>query len=87
MSGLDTRLLEQLSNKCAAFGPVIVQSLVGPLAGDEHAAPGDTQVCESVGFALAAPRDQGVSGAFGLDSVEQPHRTARRARGDLQFGV
>jgi hypothetical protein len=42
---------------------------------------------ESVHFALAAPRDHGVSSALGLDPIQQPHRTTRRARGDLQFGV
>ena len=28
-----------------------------------------------------------MSDAFGLNAVEQPHRTPRRARGDLQFGM
>ena len=87
MGGLDAGLLEQLPNKFAAFDAVIVQAFVGPLARDEHAAPGDAQVFESVGFALAAPRRQGVPGTFGLDPIQQPHRTPRRTRSDLQFGV
>jgi hypothetical protein len=41
MSGLDTGLLEQLPNKFATFGPVIIQTFVGPLARDQHAPPGD----------------------------------------------
>jgi hypothetical protein len=84
---LDAGGLEQLPNEFAAFGPVIIQVFVGPLARDEHAATGDAQVFEAVSFALAPPRDQGVSSALGLDPIQQPHRTTRRARGDLQFGM
>jgi hypothetical protein len=40
-----------------------------------------------VRLALAPPRGHRVSGALGLDAVEQPHRTARRARSDLEFGM
>jgi hypothetical protein len=40
-----------------------------------------------VGFALAASRRHGVPGAFGLNTVQQPHRTTRRTWSDLQLGV
>jgi hypothetical protein len=65
MGGVDARGLEELPNKLPAFGAVIIQALVGPLARDQHAAPGDAQVFESVGFALAAPRDMECRTPFG----------------------
>ena len=40
-----------------------------------------------MGLALAVPGGHGVAGAFGLDAIEQPHRTPGRARGDPEFGV
>jgi hypothetical protein len=40
-----------------------------------------------MGFAFAVPESHGVPGALGLDAVEQPHRTPRRARRDAQFGM
>ncbi len=83
VGGLDAGLLEELPNECAAFGAVVIQALVGPLAGDQDATAGDAQVFGLVGLALAPPRGHGVPGAVGLDSVEQPHRTPGRARGDL----
>jgi hypothetical protein len=38
-------------------------------------------------FAFALARGHGIPGAHGLDAVEQPHRAARRARGDLELRV
>jgi hypothetical protein len=87
VGGLDPRLLEQLPNKFAAFGSVVIQAFVGPLARDQHAAPSNTQMLEAVSFALAAPGRQGVPSTLGLDPIQQPHRTPRRTRSDLQFGV
>jgi hypothetical protein len=84
---LDAGLLEQLPNKFAAFGPVVVQALVGPLPRDKYTAPGDAKVIELVGFALATSRGHGGSGALRLDAIQQPHCTLRRAWGDLEFGV
>jgi hypothetical protein len=66
----------------AAFGAVVVQSLVGPLPRDENAAPGDAEVFGLVSLALTAPGDHGVPGAVGLDAVEHPHRAPGRARRD-----
>ena len=77
MCGLDTGGFEELPNEGAAFGSVVIQALVGPLAGHEDATAGDTQVFGLVGLAFAPPRCHGVAGAAGLDSVEQPHRTPR----------
>lgn len=34
-----------------------------------------------VSFALAMPKRHGLPGAPGLNAIEQPHRTARRAHG------
>ena len=82
-----TGSFEKLPNEFAALGTVIIQAFVGPLARDQHPAPGNTQVFELVSFALAASGCHGVSSALGLDPIKQPYRTARRARGDLQFGV
>jgi hypothetical protein len=84
---VDASGVKELPNKFAAFGPVIGQALVGPLARDQHAAPGDAEVVGLVGFALAASRGHGVSDTLGLDPIQQPYRTARRARSDLKFGV
>jgi hypothetical protein len=79
--------LEELPNECATLGPVVVEGLVRPLPGDEHAASGDAEVFVLVGFALASAGVCGVSGTVGLDAVEQPHRTPRGAWGDLEFDV
>jgi len=87
MGRLDPRGLEELPNKFAAFGPVVIQAFVRPLARNQHTAPGNPQMFESVSLALAAPGSQGVSGSFGLDPIQQPHRTARRTRRDLKFSV
>jgi hypothetical protein len=70
-------LFEELPNEFPAFGAVIVEGFVGPFAGDEHAASGDSEVFELVGFALAASRCHGVAGALGLHAVEEPHGAAR----------
>jgi hypothetical protein len=75
--GLDAGGLKELPNEFGAFGAVVVESFVRPFAGDQDPAPGDAQVFDLVGLALAASRDQGVPGALGLDAVEQPHRAAR----------
>jgi hypothetical protein len=64
--------VEELPNEFAAFGAVVVEGFVGPFTGDQDAASGDTEVLGLVGFALAATRGHGVSGALGLDAVEQP---------------
>ena len=87
VGGLDVGGLEELPNEFAAFGTMIIQSFVGPFAGDQDAASGDAQVFGLVCFAFAASRCHGVSGAFGLDSVEQPHRAARRAGRHAELGV
>jgi hypothetical protein len=60
---------------------------VGPLPGDQDATAGDAEVFGFVGLAFAVPGSHGVPGSLGLDAVEQPHRTAWRAQGDLEFGV
>ena len=74
VGGLDAGGLEELPNEFAALGPVVIEGLVRPLPGDEHASPGDAQVFGFVCLALASSGGYGVSGAVGLDSVEQPHR-------------
>ena len=75
VGGLNTGGLEELPNKFAAFGAVVREGLVRPLPGDQDAAPGDAEVFGFVGFAFAVPGGHGVSGAVGLDAVEQPHWT------------
>jgi hypothetical protein len=87
VAGLNAGLLKKLPNEFATFGAVIVEGLVGPLAGDEDAAAGDAQMVELVGFAFAPSGGHGVSGAFGLDAVEQPYQAPRRAGGDLELSV
>jgi hypothetical protein len=84
---LDADGFEELPNKIAALSPVVIEGLVGPFPGDQHATSGDAQVLGLVGFALAASGGDGVAGSFGLDSVEQPDRAAWRAWGGLEFGV
>jgi hypothetical protein len=79
MVGLDAGGLEELPNEFAAFGAMIIERFVGPFARDQDAAPGDAEVVGLVGFALAASRRHGVSGASGLDAVEQPDGATRRA--------
>jgi hypothetical protein len=74
-AGLDAGGLEELANEFTAFDAVIVQGFVGPLSGDQHPAPGNAQVFQLVSFAFALPGSHGVSGAFGLDAIQQPHRT------------
>ena len=74
VGGLDADGFKELPNECAAFGAVVIEGLVGPLAGDQDSAPGDAQVFGFVGLALAPPGCHGVSGAAGLDAVEQPCR-------------
>jgi hypothetical protein len=49
VGGLDADGLEELSNEFAAFGAVVVESFVGPFAGDQDAAPSDAEVFRSVG--------------------------------------
>jgi hypothetical protein len=73
---LDAGGFEELPNKFAAFGAVVVQGFVGPLPGDQDAASGDAEVFVLMGFALAPSGRHGVSGTFGLDAVEQPHGAA-----------
>ena len=74
--GLDAGGVEELPNEFAAFGSVVIEGLVGPLPGDQHAASGDAQVFGLVGFAFAVSGGHGVAGAFGLDAVEEPYRAA-----------
>jgi hypothetical protein len=71
---LDTGSFEKLPNKRAALGPVIIQRLIRPLSRHQDPSPGNAQVLGLVGLALAPSGGHGVSGAVGLDSVEQPHR-------------
>jgi hypothetical protein len=87
MGGLDAGGLEELPNEFPAFCAVIIEGLVGPFSGDQHTASGDAQVFGLVGLAFAASWRHGVSGPFGLDSVEQPHWTSRGARRHPEFGV
>jgi hypothetical protein len=87
VGGLDADGFEELPNKFAALGPVVIEVLVRPLSRYQDAPPGDAEVFGFVGFALAVPGGQGVSGAVGLDAIEQPHRTPGRAGGDSEFGV
>jgi len=73
---LDAGVFEELPNEFAAFGAMIVKGLVGPLARHQHPSPGNTQVIELVGLALAPSGRRGVSSAVGLDAVEQPDRAS-----------
>jgi hypothetical protein len=75
VTGLDADRFEQLPNEFPAFGAMVLEGLVRPFPGDEHAASGDTQVFEFVGVAFASSGCHGVPGAFGLDAVEKPYRT------------
>jgi hypothetical protein len=87
MSWLDTGCFEELPNELPTLSAVIGETLVGPLAGDQHAAPRDAEVLGAVRFALAASRRHRVPGPLGLDAIEQPDRTPWRARRDPQLGV
>jgi hypothetical protein len=40
-----------------------------------------------MGLALAPPGCHGVSSAFGLNAIEQPHRASRGARRHAEFGA
>jgi hypothetical protein len=84
---LDAGGFEELPNEFAAFGAVVVKGFVGPFPGDQDAASGDAEVFVLVGFVLASAGGCGVSGAVGLDAVEQPHRAVRGAWGDLELDV
>jgi hypothetical protein len=74
---VDAGILEELPNEFSAFGAVVIECFVGPLPGHQDAAAADAQVFGFVGLAFAQSGRQGVSGAVGLDSVEQPHRAPR----------
>jgi hypothetical protein len=87
VGGLNAGGLEELPNKCSTLGPVVIEGLVRPFPGDKDATAGDAQVFGLVRLAPAPPGCHRVLGALGLDAVEQPHRTPRRARGDAEFGV
>src|ERR1700709_831038 len=52
---VDTGCFKQLPNELAPLSAVIGEALVGPLSGDQHAAPRDAEMLGLVGFALAAP--------------------------------
>ncbi|PZS15318.1 MAG: hypothetical protein DLM60_17615, partial [Pseudonocardiales bacterium] len=67
VGGLDPDLFQELPNKFAAFGPVVVQGLVRPFPGHQDASPGEAEVFGLVGLALAPSGGDGVSGAVGLD--------------------
>jgi hypothetical protein len=75
-----------LPNEGGAFGAVVVEGLVRPLARDQDAAAGDAEVFGLVGLALALSRRGGQPGAGGLDAVEQPDSAAGRARGYAELG-
>jgi hypothetical protein len=45
VAGLDAGGLEELPNEFPTFGTMVVEVLVGPFPGDEHAAPGDAARC------------------------------------------
>ncbi|PZS23059.1 MAG: hypothetical protein DLM60_03300, partial [Pseudonocardiales bacterium] len=72
MRGLDADLFEELPNEFAAFGAVVIEGLVRPLPGHQNAPAGDAEVFGLVGFAFAASRCHGVSGALGLDGWVGP---------------
>jgi hypothetical protein len=42
VGGLDASGLEELPNELGPLGPVIIEGFVGPLTGDQDAAPGNT---------------------------------------------
>src|SRR5262249_7569054 len=44
VGGLDAGGVEELPNEFGTFGPVVLQGLVGPFPGDQHAPSGDTEV-------------------------------------------
>jgi hypothetical protein len=69
---LDTGLFQELPNELAPLGPVVPEGFVRPFAGDQDTPSGDPQVFRLVCFALAVSGCDGVSGALGLDAVEQP---------------
>ena len=76
VAGLDASLSKELPNEFAAFSAVIIEGLVRPFPGDQHAAPSNTQMFHLVGFALALAGCHGVPGALGLDAIEKPDRAA-----------
>jgi hypothetical protein len=71
---LNAGSVEELPNKFATFGAVVIEGFVGPFAGDQDPASGDAEVLRLVGFSLAATWGHGVPCALGLDAVEQPDR-------------
>lgn len=52
MGGLDADGVQGLPNERGPLGAVVIQRLVGPLAGHQDAAAGDAQVFGFVGLAL-----------------------------------
>ena len=74
------RKAERLQEPLLAVGAVVGQGLAGPLAGDEHPAPGVAKVICIVGLALAPAGGQAGPGVLGLDAVAQPVCAGRRAR-------
>jgi hypothetical protein len=74
------RNIERLQEPVLAVGAVVGQRLAGPLARDQHPAPGIAEVIGVMGLALAPAGDQARPGTLGLDAVPQPVRAPRRAR-------
>ena len=74
------RNTERPQQPVLAVGPVVGQRLAGPLAGDQHPAPGVAEVIGVVGLALAPAGGQAGPGVLGLDAVAEPVRAPRRAR-------
>ena len=74
------RNTERAQQPVLAVGAVVGQRLTGPLARDQHPAPGVAEVIGVVGLALAPAGDQAGPGVLGLDAVPEPVRAPRRAR-------
>jgi hypothetical protein len=78
------RNTEGLQEPVFPVGAVVGQGLAGPLARDQHAAPGVAEMISIVGFALAPAGGQAGPGILGLDAVPEPVGAPRRARLDPQ---
>jgi hypothetical protein len=64
----------------APVGAVVGESLAGPFAGDQDAAPGVAEVFAAVSFALAVPGAQSQPRILGLNAVTEPVGARRGTR-------
>ena len=71
------RNTERPQQPVLAVGAVVGQCLAGPLAGDQHAAPGVAQAFTAVSFALACARPHVRLGILGLNAIAEPVGTSR----------